>query len=131
MRSKPPPTPGVVDPICRSTITNPGNGCVPLNLFGVVAPGTQQAALDYITGDSIRDWQMKQQAADLVVRGSLFSLPAGTVSFAGGVHWRKFEVDVLSDPISASRPGGATVYRVGNPFPFSGTEEVKKRSASC
>ncbi|RSY85889.1 TonB-dependent receptor [Sphingomonas koreensis] len=121
-----PATPGVVDPICRSTITNPGNGCVPLNLFGVVAPGTQQAALDYITGDSIRDWQMKQQAADLVVRGSLFSLPGGTVSFAGGVHWRKFEVDVLSDPISASRPGGATVYRVGNTLPFSGTEEVKE-----
>jgi iron complex outermembrane recepter protein len=121
-----PATPGVVDPICRSTITNPNNGCVPLNLFGVVAPGTQQAALDYITGDSIRDWQMKQQTADLIVRGNLFSLPAGTVSFAGGVHWRKFEVDVLSDPISASRPGGATVYRVGNTLPFAGAEEVKE-----
>lgn len=121
-----PATPGVVDPICRSTITNPNNGCVPLNLFGVVAPGAQTAAIDYITGDSIRDWHMKQQTADLIVRGNLFSLPAGPVSFAGGVHWRKFEVDVLSDPISASRPGGATVYRVGNTLPFSGTEEVKE-----
>ena len=56
----------------------------------------------------------------------LFSLPAGPVGFAGGVHWRKFEVDVLADPLSASRPGGATVFRVGNTIPFSGAEEVKE-----
>lgn len=121
-----PATPGVVDAICRSTITDPTNGCVPLNLFGVVAPGTQAAALDYITGDSIRDWHMKQQAADLIVRGNLFPLLAGQLAFAGGVHWRKFEVDVRADPLSASRPGGATVFRVGNTIPFSGTEEVKE-----
>ena len=121
-----PATPNVVDPICRSTITNPTNGCVPINLFGVVAPGTQTAAIDYITGDSIRDWHMKQQAADIVIRGDLFSLPAGAIGFAAGAHWRKFEVDVLSDPLSASRPGGATVFRVGNTIPFSGTEEVKE-----
>jgi iron complex outermembrane receptor protein len=121
-----PRTVGVVDPICRSTITDPTNGCVPLNLFGVVAPGQQAAALDYITGDSIRDWHMKQQTADIVVRGELFELPAGPIGFAAGAHWRKFEVDVLADPLSASRPGGSTVFRVGNTIPFSGTEEVKE-----
>jgi iron complex outermembrane receptor protein len=115
-----------VDPICRSTLTDPTNGCVPLNLFGVVAPGQQAAAIDYITGSSIRDWHMKQQTADLIVRGNLFSLPAGEVAMAAGVHWRKFEVNVLSDPLSASRPGGATVYRVGNTIPFAGAEEVKE-----
>lgn len=124
-----PATPGIVDPICRSTITNPGNGCVPLNLFGVVAPGQQSAAIDYITGDSIRDWHMKQQAADLILRGRLFNLPAGPVGFAGGVHWREFDVDVRADPLSASRPGGATVFRVGNTIPFSGSEEVKEAFA--
>lgn len=121
-----PRTPGVVDPICRSTLTDPTNGCVPLNLFGVIAPGQQQAAIDYITGNSIRDWRMKQQTADLIVRGNLFSLPAGAVGMAAGVHWRKFEVDVLADALSASRPGGATVFRVGNTIPFAGAEEVKE-----
>jgi iron complex outermembrane recepter protein len=121
-----PATPGIVDPICRSTITDPGNGCVPLNLFGVVAPGEQQGALDYITGSSIRDWHMKQQTADFVIRGNLFSLPAGSVAIATGVHWRKFEVDVRADPLSASRPGGSTVFRVGNTIPFAGYEEVKE-----
>jgi iron complex outermembrane recepter protein len=121
-----PATPGVVDPICRSTITNPGNGCVPINLFGVVAPGDQAAAKDYITGNSIRDWHMKQQTADFIVRGRPFSLPGGEVGVAAGVHWRKFEVDVLADPLSASRPGGTTVFRVGNTIPFAGYEEVKE-----
>lgn len=121
-----PRTPDVVDPICRSTLTDPTNGCVPLNLFGVIAPGQQQAAIDYITGNSIRDWRMKQQTADLIVRGNLFSLPAGAVGMAAGVHWRKFEVDVLADALSASRPGGATVFRVGNTIPFAGAEEVKE-----
>ncbi len=121
-----PRTAGVVDPICRSTLTNPTNGCVPLNLFGVIAPGQQAAAIDYITGDSIRDWHMKQQTADLIIRGTPFSLPAGDVGLAAGVHWRKFEVDVRSDPLSASRPGGATVFRVGNTIPFKGAQEVKE-----
>lgn len=121
-----PATPGVVDPICRSTIANPTNGCVPINLFGVIAPGEQLQAKDYITGSSIRDWRMKQQTADVVIRGRPFSLPAGPAGIAAGAHWRKFETDVLSDPLSASRPGGTTVFRVGNTIPFSGMEEVKE-----
>ncbi len=121
-----PNTPGVVDPICRSTLTDPTNGCVPLNLFGQIAPGQQTAAINYITGSSIRDWRMKQQTADLIIRGNLFSLPAGEIGMAAGVHWRKFEVNVLSDPLSASRPNNTTVFRVGNTIPFAGQEEVKE-----
>lgn len=124
-----PATPGVVDPICRSTLTNPTNGCLPLNLFGPIAPGEQAAAIASILGPSIRDWHQQQQVVDVVLRGTPFALPAGDVSFAIGGHWREFKTDVRADPLSASRPGGATVYRVGNTIPFRGRETVKEAYA--
>ncbi|WP_199554760.1 TonB-dependent receptor [Sandaracinobacteroides hominis] len=119
-----PATPGVVDPICRSTITNPGNGCIPLNLFGVIQPGEQAAAIASILGPSVRDWHQTQTTLDFLVRGDVINLPAGAVAFAGGIHWRKFISETTSDPISASRPNGSTVYRVGNTIPFRGTQDV-------
>jgi len=122
-----PNTPGVVDPICRSTLTNPGNGCLPLNLFGAIAPGEQSAAIAKILAPSLRDWHQVQQSADLIVRGSPFELPAGPLSIAAGVHWRKFTTDVRSDPLSSSRtPTGGTFLRVGNTLPFKGEEVVKE-----
>ncbi|TPE60552.1 TonB-dependent receptor [Sandaracinobacter neustonicus] len=119
-----PATPGVVDPICRSTLTNPANGCIPLNLFGVIGDGEQEAAIANILGPSIRDWHQTQKTLDFLVRGNVVELPAGPVGFAGGIHWRNFRSETTSDPISASRPGGATVYRVGNTIPFQGTQDV-------
>jgi outer membrane receptor protein involved in Fe transport len=119
-----PATPGVVDPICRSTLTNPSNGCIPLNLFGPIAEGQQANAIADILGPSLRVWNQTQKTIDFVVRGDLFELPAGAVAAAGGVHWRSFDSDTTSDPLSASRPGGATVFRVGNTIPFFGSEDV-------
>jgi len=119
-----PATPGVIDPICRSTLTNPGNGCIPLNLFGPIAPGEQAAAIANILGPSLRTWNQTQKTIDFLLRGNLFELPAGPVAAAGGVHWRSFESATTSDPLSASRPGGGTVFRVGNTIPFFGSEDV-------
>lgn len=119
-----PATPGVVDPICRSSITNPGNGCIPLNLFGVIQPGEQEAAIASIVGPSIRDWHQTQKTLDFLVRGNLIELPAGPIAFAGGLHWREFSSETTSDPLSASRPNGATVFRVGNTIPFYGKQDV-------
>lgn len=119
-----PATPGVVDPICRSTLTNPGNGCIPLNLFGVIGEGDQAAAIANILGPSVRDWHQTQKTMDFLVRGNVIDLPAGPVGFAGGIHWRNFKSETTSDELSASRPGGATVFRVGNTIPFSGTQDV-------
>lgn len=123
-----PNTPGV-DPVCRSTLTDPSNGCIPLNLFGPLAPGEQSAAVASILGDSVRDWRQRQEVADIVVRGAPWALPAGDLSVAVGLHARTFKSDVLSDPISETRPGGNTVYRVGNTIPFSGKETVREAFA--
>jgi iron complex outermembrane recepter protein len=114
-----PATGGIV---CRSTLTNPGNGCVPLNLFGVGS--ASQQAIDYITGTSVRDWHIRQQSADLAIRGEPFSTWAGPVSFAIGGEWRRLDVDVLSDPISATP--NINFFRVGNTKPFSANVDVKE-----
>ncbi len=120
----------VVDPatgsvVCRSTLTDPTNGCVPLNLFGEGSPSP--AAINYITGTSDRDWHQKQQVADLVVRGEPFATWAGPVSLAVGGQWRRLEVDVRSDPNSALP--NTSYYRVGNTKPFSALETVKEAFA--
>jgi len=117
----------VVDPatggiVCRSTLTNPGNGCVPLNLFGVGSASAE--AIDYITGTSVRDWVIKQHTADLVVRGEPFSTWAGPVSLAVGGEWRRQSVDVTSDPMSIARR-----FRLGNTQPFYGRVTVKEAFA--
>ncbi|MGH6612698.1 TonB-dependent receptor domain-containing protein [Sphingomonas sp.] len=105
--------------VCQSTLTDPGNGCVPLNLFGVGSPSQQ--AIDYITGTSVRDWQIRQQTADLAIRGEPFSTWAGPVSLAVGGQWRRQTVDVTSDPLSIAR-----AFRVGNTQPFTGRITVKE-----
>ncbi|WEK42912.1 MAG: TonB-dependent receptor [Candidatus Sphingomonas colombiensis] len=108
--------------VCRSTLTDPTNGCVPLNLFGV---GTaSQQAIDYITGTSVRGWRQSQQVADIVVRGEPFSTWAGPVSVAFGGEYRNLNVDVTSDPISATP--NVSLFRVGNVKPYSAREAVKE-----
>jgi iron complex outermembrane receptor protein len=111
-----PATGGIV---CRSTLTNPGNGCVPLNLFGVGSASAE--AIDYITGSSQRDWVIKQQTADLVLRGELFSTWAGPISVAAGGEWRQQSINVTSDPLSIARQ-----FRIGNTQPFYGRVTVKE-----
>jgi outer membrane receptor protein involved in Fe transport len=122
----------VVDPatggiVCRSTLTNPGNGCVPLNLFGAGAPSA--ASIDYITGTSVRDWRQKQQIGDLVIRGTPFHTWAGPVSLAIGAEWRRLDVDVSSDPISATP--NQSLFRVGNTKPYSAHEIVREGFAEA
>ncbi|MES2495964.1 MAG: TonB-dependent receptor [Pseudomonadota bacterium] len=114
-----PATGGIV---CRSTLTNPGNGCVPLNLFGVGSASAE--AIDYITGTSVRDWVIKQQTADIVIRGEPFSTWAGPISMAVGGEWRRQSVNVTSDPMSIARR-----FRLGNTQPFYGRVTVKEAFA--
>jgi outer membrane receptor protein involved in Fe transport len=108
--------------VCRSTLTNPGNGCVPINLFGVGNASPQ--AIDYVTADSPRLWQIGQHVAQATVRGEPFSTWAGPVSFATGVEARWQEVDVTSDA-----PSAAGIYRVGNTIPWSADQSVKEAFA--
>lgn len=87
--------------VCRSTLTNPGNGCSPLNLFG---PGSaSSAALSYIMGTSWTKRTTSQTAAELSVRGSPFSTWAGKVQVAVGADYRRLTAEYVSDPLSNAK----------------------------
>lgn len=93
-------------PVCRSTLTDPGNGCVPYNPMGIGV--NSQAVLDYIRGKTMGLSQYKksditQDAASATISGEPFSLWAGPVSIAAGVAYRKDASDGSNDPISNTR----------------------------
>ncbi|MEO8313595.1 MAG: TonB-dependent receptor [Pseudomonadota bacterium] len=106
-------------PICRSTLTNPTNGCVPFNIFGV---GTSSAAARaYVTGVATLDNVQIQHVAALNLRGDLFMLPAGPISAAFGAEWRKETTDQVVDPLSAVRG-----FEFTNPANLAGSISVKE-----
>lgn len=93
-------------PICRSTLTNPTNGCVPVNLFGL--NNWSAAARDYLYGTARLGVDLTQHVAALDFQGDLFDTWAGTVPLAVGAEYRTNEVDTAADPIS--RTSGFYVF---------------------
>lgn len=108
--------------VCRSTLTDPSNGCVPFNPFGQGAPSA--AALAYVNGTSPAYIRTTQQAAALNVSGDLFSTWAGPVSLAFGGEYRRETADVQSDALSV-----ANGYKIGNQQPWSGAYSIKEAYA--
>lgn len=87
-------------PVCRSTLTDPTNGCSPIDPFGVgkISP----AALSYAFGTSISDHAFTQHAAAANLQGTLAQGWAGPVSLAAGVEWRQDDAKGGGDNISTS-----------------------------
>ena len=94
-------TDAVKDPItgnivCRSTLTDPANGCVPLDRLGVGV--ASQAALNYVLGDPLR---LERFSLDEV--GANFTTNdvqgwAGPISFAVGAEGRREAVNGYVPP---------------------------------
>ncbi|MFN3582325.1 TonB-dependent receptor plug domain-containing protein [Phenylobacterium sp.] len=89
-------TDAVVNPangqiVCRSTLTDPTNGCVPLNRFGVGV--ASQAALDYVLGEPLREQSFKQDVAAVNFRTNSVQGWAGPISLAVGAEYRKEQMD--------------------------------------
>lgn len=77
--------------VCRSTLTNPGNGCVPLDVFGTGV--ASQAALNYISIGT-GDFKLENLQQDTAAIGMQGKLPwdvfgAGAPSVAFGAEYRK------------------------------------------
>ncbi|MFK8018170.1 MAG: TonB-dependent receptor [Pseudomonadales bacterium] len=84
--------------VCRSTLTDPTNGCVAANIFGLGAPSA--AAVDYVVGTARQKIELTQDVVAVSVNGDLFDLPAGPVSSAFGIEYRKEDFSGVADDIS-------------------------------
>lgn len=105
--------------VCRSTLTNPGNGCVAFNPFGVGAPSA--AALAYVNADSPARTRNRETAAGWNISGTVFNNWAGPVSLAAGLEYRKETSVVTSDALSLQG-----TYKIGNQQPWSGSYSIKE-----
>jgi outer membrane receptor protein involved in Fe transport len=107
---------------CRSTLTNPSNGCVPLDIFGENVASA--AAVKYVTGNNrdFEDMQTNQDMAEISAQGTLpWGLPAGPVAVAFGASYRKEAGRI------AAEPGGiSTSWGVGNYVNFAGQYNIEE-----
>jgi outer membrane receptor protein involved in Fe transport len=108
--------------VCRSTLTNPNDGCVPLNIFG--AGSASPAAIAYVVGKSRAVLDLTQKVAAASISGEPFSTWAGPVSLAAGAEYREEEAVQTADQLSI-----AGKFAIGNPKPLSGQFNVKEAFA--
>lgn len=111
------PTTGQI--VCRSSIANPNNGCVPLNIFGFGVASAE--AIAYVKGVSLQEMTFTQNVAAASITGDLFEGWAGPVSIATGFEWREEEVTGWADPLSV-----ANAFFTGNYKPTFGEYDVKE-----
>ena len=97
--------------VCRSTLTDPDNGCMPLNLFG--ENNWSPAALAYSFGTAIQETHLTQKVLSAEISGNLFDTWAGPVSLAFGGEYREDSAHGTADPISTAlrfyTSGGAAI----------------------
>jgi len=112
--------------VCRSTLTDPTNGCQPYNPMGI-GVNTQQA-IDYVTGNGEQMWrsqELTQDVAAFAINGSPFSTWAGEVSVATGIEWRQEQIGKgKNDAISNTGPAGG--WWVGGYRPSEGGYTVRE-----
>jgi outer membrane receptor protein involved in Fe transport len=91
--------------VCRSTISNPNDGCIPASFFG--SGSVNEAALDWILGDRILYQELDQHFAEISASGELFDVWAGPVSLAVGGSYREDNLNQYAEPvgISSGEPG--------------------------
>lgn len=105
--------------VCRSTLTNPGNGCVPSNPFSN-APKSQ-AETSYYLGNPQARLTIVEHSAAANLTGEPFNTWAGPVSLAIGAEWRRNTVSQTVDAISLVRG-----FAASNPQPIAGQLSAKE-----
>ncbi len=106
--------------VCRSTLTAPTNGCVPLNLFG--RDVVSQAAKDYVRADPYNIIRLKQQVGAFNFSGEPFSTWAGPVAVAFGAEHREESTRQAAD--QGVYNTSLYFFQVG--IPFSGKYTVNE-----
>jgi iron complex outermembrane recepter protein len=106
--------------VCASTLTNPTNGCVPLDLFGT--GGASPAAINYVEGQGTTPTQHLHLQEDVwsgQITGEPFSDWAGPVSIAAGAQHRREYLHTTTDQFGPS--GG---WYGANYIPVTGVYSV-------
>lgn len=108
---------------CRSTLSAPGNGCLPLNVFGegVASPETIAWINSYNDIDD-EDITLNEDVAAASMQGVLpWGLPAGKVAVAFGAEYRKEGGRTVADPRA-----NAAQWASGNFANFAGQYHVEE-----
>ncbi|HEY2010205.1 MAG TPA: TonB-dependent receptor [Rhizomicrobium sp.] len=112
------PTTGAI--VCRSTLTNPNNGCVPYDIFGTGV--NSKAAVKYVDGNgsiSYRHQGFTEKTIGGGISGEPFEDWAGPVSLAFGIEDRSDSVHGAGDPLSVLHQ-----WYSGNYLPLFGAVTV-------
>jgi iron complex outermembrane receptor protein len=104
-------------PVCRSTLTAPTNGCVPMNIFGAGSPSL--ASINWVLGNTEglrttqkNDIYQEVWAAD--AQYEPFSTWAGPVSVAVGGEYRREGYTAVGDATSAANLWFSSNYAGGS-----------------
>jgi outer membrane receptor protein involved in Fe transport len=115
--------------VCRSTLTNPGNGCIPVNVFGdgSLTPNS------YVNGTATFRLVTRQQVVAASVRGTPFSTWAGPTALAAGAEYRRDSAEGTSDSISQRLNVNGSVggWILGNQLPEHGVIKVLETYAEA
>ena len=128
------------NPVCRSTLTFPNDGCVPVDLFGDGSPSRASKAYLY-EGETYEDQTLVQHVAEATAQGEPFSTRAGLVSVVAGASYRRDALNQVPGPaqyVALSTPPASTlgyfgqppgtvgpdIWELGNPDPVRGAYDV-------
>ena len=119
--------PGTGKIICRSTLTNPNDGCVPYNIMGIGV--NDAAAINYVVADigSYQYSNLTQNVWAASLTGDIFDIWAGPVSVAASAEHRTEKVKNISDPASQTiLVTGIAAWFAGNYLPINGSFNVSE-----
>ena len=105
--------------VCRSTLTNPNDGCVPYDVFGTGV--NSSAAVQYLMKHDWVDQTITQNDAAATLRGDPFKTWAGPVSIATGFEYRRDAAHGTANPIGIANGFGNANYK-----PIAGSVDVKE-----
>lgn len=103
--------------VCRSTLTDPNNGCVPYNILGTGV--ASEAAIDYVRGNTWLRSRLVQDVVAASLSGEPFATWAGPVSIALGAEHRREKISSTAEPL-----GSTNAYWAGNYKPLDGSYSV-------
>jgi iron complex outermembrane recepter protein len=117
----------VVDPasgtiVCRSTLSDPGNGCIPVDVFG----NGSLTLNSFVNGTARFKLVTTQSIAAANLRGTPFSTWAGPVALALGAEYRRDSAVGTADAISqrVNANGSVGGWILGNQLPEQGAIKV-------